>query len=152
MPDAIRRFQYDDGSHSPLSNFYVAPFFLDGQEWPTVEHYFQATKTDDLAAYNRVRVAPSPGQAKRLGRLCVLRRDWEQIKLRVMRTALEAKFAPESSLGEWLTATGDVLLVEGNDWHDTFWGVCTCPQHHDTGDNWLGHLLLARRAELRAGA
>lgn len=142
----IDSFQYPDGTHSPLSNFYPSPFELDGHTWPTVEHYFQAAKSANPDGYHRVREAPTPGQAKRLGRGVALRADWEEVKLDVMREALAAKFAPESPLAAWLLDTGDALLVEGNTWNDRQWGVCD-----GVGRNWLGVLLMARRAELRSG-
>jgi ribA/ribD-fused uncharacterized protein len=142
---AIRRFQYDDGTHSPLSNFYVSPFELDDYAWQTVEHYFQATKSSNPVGYHQVREAATPGEAKRLGRRVTLRADWEQVKLDVMRGALAAKFAKDSELAEWLLSTGDALLVEGNTWSDIFWGVC-----NGVGSNWLGGLLMMRRAELRS--
>ena len=37
-------FSRSSGIHGALSNFAVAPFELDGRQWPTVEHYFQAAK------------------------------------------------------------------------------------------------------------
>ena len=146
MPSVIGKFQYDDGSHCPLSNFYPSPFTAEGLEWPTVEHYYQAMKTIDGTERVRISELPTPGQSKRAGRRVSLRTDWEQIKLAVMRDALERKFdRTDSSLGKYLLDTGDALLVEGNTWNDVFWGVC-----RGQGDNWLGHLLMARRAELRA--
>lgn len=38
-------------------------------------------------------------------------------------------------------------LIEGNAWNDTFWGVC-----NGVGENWLGQLLMERRAELQRTA
>jgi ribA/ribD-fused uncharacterized protein len=145
----IRTFHYEDGSPSPLSNFYPWPFELDGREWATVEHYFQAMKTTTPDALESVRAAATPGLAKRIGRKCVLRLDWDAVKLDVMRDALAVKFAPGSPLAEWLLATGDALLIEGNTWHDQVWGACTCERHGGEGRNWLGALLHNRRAELR---
>jgi ribA/ribD-fused uncharacterized protein len=143
---------YNDGVHSPLSNFYPSPF-TDERLWPiltdgfmfaTVEHYYQAMKSMDWKLMSEIGSAGSPGRAKRMGRKAPLRPDWEQIKLPVMRRALELKFpTPESELGKYLLGTGNCMLTEGNNWGDRFWGV------DRTGENWLGHLLMARRAELR---
>lgn len=149
MP-VISSFQYPDGTHMPLSNFYTHPIFLDGHSWPTNEHYYQAMKTLDPDERNDVQYCGSPGQSKRLGRKVTLRPDWEAVKYGVMRDALEAKFQPGEVLGDWLLATAPAMLVEGNTWHDTVWGVCTCERHRSTGDNWLGVLLHNRRVELRA--
>lgn len=143
---AITNFHYADGSPTPLSNFYVHPLKIDGETWRSVEHFFQASKTASVDDFRAIRDCATPGAAKKLGRKCALRRDWEAVKLNVMRRALEHKFVRGDVLGDWLLATGDALLVEGNTWGDKFWGVCD-----GQGQNWLGHLLMARRAELRGG-
>ena len=46
-----------------------------------------------------------------------------------------------------LLATGNRVLVEGNYWHDNFWGECTCEKCKATqkAENWLGKLLMERR-------
>jgi predicted NAD-dependent protein-ADP-ribosyltransferase YbiA (DUF1768 family) len=44
-----------------------------------------------------------------------------------------------------LLETGDAELIEGNDWGDTFWGVCG-----GKGNNFLGKLLMEVRKELRS--
>ena len=145
MDEPIERFYTPEGGHTRLSNFSPSPFTLGGLEWATVEHYFQAMKTKDPSEREAIRLAGSPGQAKRLGRKATLRPDWEEIKLAVMRQALHAKFKPGNLDGRYLLSTGDAYLIEGNDWGDRFWGV------DGGGQNWLGHLLMARRAELRGG-
>lgn len=140
----IDNFHYPDGSPTPLSNFYRHDMVVDGETWRTVEHFFQAMKTANVEEWRAIRDASGPGEAKRLGRKCKVRSDWEVVKLGVMRRALEHKFVAGEPLGRWLLDTGDHLLVEGNTWGDTTWG-----QVNGVGANWLGFLLLARRAELR---
>lgn len=51
-----------------------------------------------------------------------------------------------------LLATGGQELIEGNRWHDTFWGRCVCERCKGTGQNWLGRLIMQVREELRKGA
>lgn len=148
LMNAVTRFQYDDGSHMPLSNFYKHTIHWRGHDWPTNEHAFQAAKcVPDDPTFNLIWAAKTPGDAKRLGRKCQLRPDWEQVKLAVMRELLELKFPDDGPLTTWLDSTENALLVEGNTWGDRFWGVDTSDW---TGENWLGHLLMARRAEIRA--
>jgi hypothetical protein len=60
-----------------------------------------------------------------------------------MEAVLVLKFARGSALAKKLVATGDRELVETNEWGDQFWGVCG-----GRGENWLGRLLMARRARL----
>lgn len=132
------------GEYRFLSNFHPCVVFFGDEVYPTVEHAFQATKTLDSEERVRIRDAAKPGVAKRLGQQVVLREDWEEIKVSVMRYLIEAKFTPESDLAFKLLATGDENLVEGNNWNDHFWGMCG-----GEGENFLGRLLMARRDELR---
>lgn len=134
------------GEHRFLSNFYPSPIAWGGTTTPTLEHAYQCAKTFDPIEQAKILSAPSPGVAKRYGQRVLLRDDWEEVKIPCMRYLLFMKFAAGSDLAAQLLATGDAYLVEGNHWRDTFWGVCD-----GHGSNWLGHLLMARRAELRAG-
>lgn len=129
-----------------LSNFSPSKVILDGYEYPSVEHAYQAAKTVDPNERKQVRDAPGPGQAKKLGRKVAMREDWEQAKIGVMESMLRQKFDPESELAKKLLETGDGQLVEGNFWGDTFWGVCK-----GVGKNNLGKLLMKIRGDLRAG-
>ena len=79
-----------------------------------------------------------------------MRRDWDKIKVDVMRDLLRDKFE-DPNLRQMLLATYPNDLIEGNTWHDQFWGDCECPKHENTmGMNWLGTLLMEIREELRS--
>ena len=138
-----------DNEYAFLSNFYDSPFELDGITYPTVEHFFQAMKAADPKDGRVIAAAITPGQAKRLGRKVVLRADWEDIKVDVMRFALRCKFQiPE--LREKLFATGNEELIEGNWWHDNTWGDCMCSEcQNKPGRNMLGMLLMEIRSDIR---
>lgn len=136
--DAIRQFQ---GQYWFLSNFYPVP----GSRF-TVEHEFQAAKAAHANERRWVLGAQSPGEAKRRGRRVVLRPDWEEIKVEVMRGFLKGKFS-QPDLREKLLATGDALLEEGNDWGDIYWGTV-----NGRGRNMLGKLLMEVRRRLREPA
>lgn len=132
--------------HTVFSNFSPARVTLDGIEYPTVEHAYQAAKTIDPTEREWVCVADRPGEAKRRGRKVTMRADWEAVKVRVMRSLLEQKFSdPERR--QMLLGTGTEELVEGNNWHDNFWGMCTCggPRCSAGGQNMLGQLLMEIR-------
>ena len=47
-----------------------------------------------------------------------------------------------------LLSTGDVAIIEGNYWHDNFYGQCTCEKCAGKGKNKLGKLLMDIRSEL----
>lgn len=142
MAEVITTF---NGVNAFLSNFWAAPIFCaeDGILYPTVEHWYQAHKTEDRHERLNIAAATTPGRAKRLGRKVQLRLDWNEIKLDVMRTALCEKFKTPH-LRKALLATGNATLIEGNTWNDTFWGVC-----RGSGENHLGQLLMELRKELQ---
>lgn len=148
------------GEFGFLSNFFQTPapmvchsdllFLASGRSAPTLEHLFQAAKTDNPLAVEAILAAPTPGRAKRLGKpgFCPLRKEWDDVRIAVMAVLLNAKFS-QPAMKEQLLATGERSLTEGNSWHDTFWGRCFCPTHNGAGTNMLGILLTITRAVLR---
>jgi ribA/ribD-fused uncharacterized protein len=148
------------GEYAFLSNFWpwvngvmveTSPVVLKGRIFPSAEHAFQACKTTDPAAQALIAGARSPSIAKKLGRQPeILRPGWDDMKLRVMRAVVEAKFAPTTPLAHRLMLTGDKRLVEGNTWNDDFWGcVQTTPGGVWVGRNELGRILMAHRTALQ---
>lgn len=137
---AGRRIESFEGRWMFLSNYYPARVSYDGVVYPTVEHAYQAAKTLDPPTRERIREAPDPDAAKRLGRARQHRPDWETVKVPVMRELVAAKFA-DPDLRARLLATGDAELVEGNDWGDVFWGRCD-----GAGANHMGRILMSLRA------
>jgi ribA/ribD-fused uncharacterized protein len=141
------------GDYRFLSNFspiWPAGITYEGIRYRTVEHAYQAAKSLDMTVRKDFAMLRSPSRAKHYGRLIPLRDDWEAVRIPVMRALLKLKFdswgPPINSVtreAELLMATAPAILIEGNHWGDTFWGVC-----EGDGANWLGHLLMARRAEL----
>jgi ribA/ribD-fused uncharacterized protein len=140
-----------EGEYRFLSNFSDHALELGGRLFASAEHAYQACKTLDPDEQKEVQLARSPAAAKRAGRQVTLRPDWEGVKVEVMRQVLRAKFAEGRALADKLLATGDAELIEGNDWHDNFWGECVCLGCiNETGRNFLGELLMERRYQLRA--
>jgi len=144
--EAIRRFE---GDHFFLSNFSPSWIEIQGIRYRTLEHAFAAAKATDRAVRMRIAKLETPGEAKRAGRRVPLRCGWNEMRVDVMTWLLARKFADGSFLARRLVKTGDAELVEGNDWGDRFWG-----QVGGVGENWLGVLLMRRRAWLmsRTGA
>ena len=132
-----------------LSNFYPSTVhIMNGPlsvACPTVEHAFQALKTENVSERTEIIKAVSPGAAKLLGRTCTMRSQWNEIKIQSMKSLLKQKFKIPT-LKAQLVATGDRELVEGNHHGDVFWGVCK-----GKGENHLGLLLMEVRAELGKG-
>jgi ribA/ribD-fused uncharacterized protein len=142
---------FERGEYRFLSNFYRANVVFEDVVYPTAEHAYQAAKTIIPAQREIILHCSTPGAAKREGRLVTLREDWDQIKLDVMKKILESKFQ-DASLRTRLKQTITEELVEGNDWHDNFWGICSpcalCTSQGKVGENMLGQLLMDLRAHL----
>jgi N-glycosidase YbiA len=170
MPDftvidgRILYFARDRTQFGFLSHFHPALIDLDGESWPTVEHYYQAQKSFALAYRAAIRAAATPGLAKRLaanpgqegpsGRRSWFvaagenpRLDWGEVKLDIMRRADFAKFTQNPELGEKLLATGTAELIEDSP-HEPFWGIGPA----GAGANWAGRILMEVRALLTAPA
>lgn len=133
------------GEYRFLSNFYPCPVNLDGLQFPSVEHAYQAAKTLDPDARLAISLLPKPGQAKHAGKALQLRAGWDGMRLDVMRGLLLQKFA-YTPFANALKATHPWGLIEGNNWGDTFWGVC-----NGRGKNHLGRLLMEIRLQLIKG-
>lgn len=142
----------DAGDYSFLSNFF---YYLPSRDWSesrliTVEHRYQAAKTEHMGWKEEILKAKTPTAAKKLGRVATLRPDWEEVKLTIMEELLREKFYKgfkrdgSVSLKTLLLATEDAELVEGNWWGDKFWGISD-----GEGENHLGKLLMKIRDDLR---
>lgn len=126
-----------------LSNFYMAPFPYKGVVVKSGEHAFQATKTVDIQERLSILAAETPGMAKRLGRRCTLRSNWDAYKDLVMLDVVRAKFEGDHGLAKRLVDTGDATLIEDNDWGDRYWGKV-----NGSGLNKLGEILMIVRESL----
>lgn len=133
-----------DGEYAFLSNFYDAEVKYNGVVYPNSEAAFQAQKCPTRA--REFANTKTPGQAKRLGRNVPLRADWKDVRIQVMEEIVRCKFIQHPKLAKKLLATGDAELIEGNWWHDCFWGVCD-----EVGENHLGKILMKIREEIRIG-
>jgi len=117
---------------------------------PTVEHLYQAAKTNDEGWKQTIINAETPGRAKRLGRKAPMRSDWEQVKVQVMFDLIREKFK-DPILKTKLIDTFPTYLIEGNKWHDNFWGSCSCMKcRGDVQSNMLGFILMQVRGEVLA--
>jgi predicted NAD-dependent protein-ADP-ribosyltransferase YbiA (DUF1768 family) len=152
------------GEYAFLSNFYYSPLsvrieYLPGMfhrlAFPTLEHAFQAHKLQHFKDVLIIQNIPDPGDAKRAARRMPRVADWYNRRLKVMGKLIELKFWLDSDvfthyngyipeLTQNLLNTGNQVLIEGNTWGDTFWGVCD-----GNGENNLGKLQMQRRSGLR---
>lgn len=136
--------KYFDGKNRYLSNFYEAPIEYNGLTYRNNEAAFQAQKVLDEKEREQFTELP-PNLAKRLGRKVKLRKDWDDVKVDIMKDICRTKFETHPSLMDRLLTTGDRKLIEGNDWNDTFWGV----DDENGGENHLGIILMELREEFK---
>lgn len=128
-----------------LGSYSKHSFILDGHEWPSVEHYFQANKFHDEAIRERIRNAPHPAKARRLGRsrLRKIRGDWRKVKTTIMTRAVYTKCRTHPAVADQLLKTGSTTIVE-NSQYDYFWGH----GRDGRGENHYGVVLMNVRAKL----
>ena len=152
------------GQYGFLSNFHGAIFQISNTHYPSVEHWYQAMKSEDPEVQLQIRSAETPGKAKRMGSKCERRADWEEpvgtpqlhdmfrddrgivvelVKDHFMYSALIAKFTQRPELREALILTGTEELQEASP-KDYYWGVGA----DGSGQNKLGRMLQLMRAKL----
>lgn len=133
------------GENEFLTNGFPSAIVVDGELYPSVEHAFQACKTDDPDLKKKIRDAASPREAKKLGRSAILVQDWDQKRTDVMASLVKQKFTEHLDLKIKLLLTGKKELVQGNTKKDHFWG-----QDQDgIGENNLGKILMSIREQIR---
>jgi ribA/ribD-fused uncharacterized protein len=129
-----------------FDNRFLAKFTLDGKEWPSVEHYYQAMKFPELPEFQeQIRVAPTAAAASKLGKAKdpskPIRADWNEQREAIMRRAVNAKFDQNPALKEKLLNTHPRPLVFA-DANDAFYGY----GRTQMGQNKLGQMLMMYRA------
>lgn len=140
-------FFWSEQKFSKFSNFSKTPMVIDGKQWDTVEHFFQAMKTEDEQQQERIRKTSNPKEAKKLGRKVTLRQDWEQVRYLIMLKALRVKFSTEP-LKSLLLDTKDAVIYEDSP-YDMVWGTGV-RGGVGKGRNLLGKAIMQVRDEMLA--
>jgi len=134
-----------------LSNFYITsiPFYFAGYTWDCSEIPYQAMKATNESDFLLIANSKTPGESKKLGKKINISKNFNLYKVEIMWTILLAKFSlPKEK--NMLISTEENILIEGNYWHDNFWGDCFCPKCKEIeGINTLGKLLMELRNELK---
>lgn len=125
-----------------LSNFHPSPIIYKGRRYRTVEHAFQSAKCVLRGDLLLVQRAKTPMIAKQIGGRVKLREGWDDLRIVTMIDLIHLKFR-DPVLRAKLMATFPDQLVEGNNHGDRYWGTV-----HGDGQNALGKILMAERAEL----
>jgi len=143
---------------SCFSQWYAAPFVVDGQRYPTAEHFMMAEKAGlfgDSSTRAKVLQSPNPGAAKALGRQVrgFDEKVWAENRYSIVVRANEAKFHQNAELNMFLKQTGSRIIVEASP-VDRIWGIGLTQDDERTanpnlwrGLNLLGFALMQVRGE-----
>jgi len=161
-PPEILYFFSKEPENKEFSNFYETNFTLDGVEYKSAEHAFQAIKArtfGDETSFGKILKAKSAQSAKSFGKKVSGFKDevWTPEKKEgIMKQIVRAKFTQNLELRKKLVDSGDKILANA-DARDKFWGVGTSATTAIAkdpskwkGENRLGKMLMDLRTELRA--
>ena len=157
--DKIICFHLVDEPNGYLSNWYPAPFILDGQHFTSVEQYMMYRKAitfGDTETAQAILSTDNVGKIKALGRSvrCYSDTVWNGIRQIVVYRALLEKFRQNPDLKSQLLSTHPHTLAECA-LQDKIWGIGMTM--HDEyrfepdlwpGQNLLGFTLMTVREEL----
>lgn len=132
------RFKY-----RPLSNFWSCFIKQYGEYYPSVENAYQASKMENPSDREKFKFIKA-SEAKQLGRLLPMRKDWDSVKVDIMYSLVLQKFQTNNYLAALLLSTEDEEIQEGNWWGDTFWGTV-----NGKGENHLGKILMKVRSVIK---
>jgi hypothetical protein len=114
------------GLYSFLSNFSPHSVTYNGITFKTSEHAFHWEKAETESDKQLILQAVSPVEAKKIARAFKIDiAHWEARRVGAMEDILVEKFKSKN-LKTLLQNTAGFELVEGNYWHDNFWGACMC--------------------------
>ena len=136
-------------TEQPLSSYAMFSFELDGAQWLSVEHYYQAMKFEDEAHRNKIRECSSAAEAAKLGksRRAKRRKDWKKTSTVVMTRGTYIKCKTHPEIAEQLLSTGELRIDELSG-YDYFWGS----GRDMRGKNNFGKVLMAVRDKLKTEA
>lgn len=136
------------GQYDFLSNFAYARVEYEGHTFRSSEHAFQWAKCGDETELDKFSYKVSAADAKKNGRTVKLQEGWDELKYGIMHKIVEEKFSYDKKLADKLLATEGEELVEGNTWHDNYWGSCSCSKCGNKGANNLGKILMDIRSDM----
>lgn len=144
---------------SCFSQWYPAPFIVDGNRFASAEHFMMAEKArlfGDSEILQKIINAPNPGAAKAYGReVRGFKQDiWDANRFDIVVKANLAKFSQNDALKQFLLATNERVLVEASP-VDKIWGIGLAEDAENIenpltwkGLNLLGFALMEVRTQL----
>ncbi len=110
-----------------FSQWWPAPFVVDGLTYATAEHWMMAEKArlfNDEAVLARILQAKTPAEAKKLGRQVrsFVPEIWQAACYAIVVAGNRHKFSQHADLQTYLQQTGNRVLVEASP-VDPVWGI-----------------------------
>jgi len=132
---------------NPLSSYSAHVFHLEDADWPTVEHYYQGMKFEDLDQREAIRNCSSPDEAAKLAwkHAGAVRKDWKAVRETIMTRGMYIQCRTHPAVAQALLETGEQKIVETSQF-DYYWGCGRDGRGHNT----YGKLLMAVRDKLKA--
>ena len=113
--------------YSFLNNFYQRKIYYKGILFPTIEHAFQASKYENIDEMKKISIIQNALDAKKEGLLITPTDYWIKNKNNIMFDLLNVKFnLYNRDLREKLIQTSGKNIINGNFYHDNYWGNCYC--------------------------
>jgi ribA/ribD-fused uncharacterized protein len=148
------------GEYRNFSNMSEHRIAVDGTQFPTVEHYFQAMKAKEFKddeIYEKIVKAKTSKAAKALGKKVkgFEKEVWDSKKDDIMRLGIRTKFIQHPELRKQLQETGERMIGEA-DARNTYWGIGTSQTSEKSkhpekwrGQNKIGKILMELRQEFQ---
>lgn len=145
-----------------LSQWYPSPFEVEGDRYPTAEHWMMAGKArlfGDAEMLEQILTADSPAAAKAFGRKVrgFDPETWDAHKWDLVVEGNVHKFGQNEVMGGFLRGTGNRVLVEASP-PDRIWGIGLGAKDEKArnprlwnGQNLLGFALMEARERLFRG-
>ena len=132
--------------NNPLASYSRHAFELDGYQWPSVEHYYQAMKFGDAEYAEQIRQSPCPADASKLGKSKKhkRRKDWDKVRVTFMTRGSYIKCRTHPDVAQMLLDTVELEITDVSQ-YDYF-----CGSGRDMrGNNAFGKILIGIRYKLR---
>ena len=110
-----------------FSQWYVAPFEIDGKRYICAEQYMMEQKAllfDNIDIAQKIMETDDPSTHKALGREITgfIEDKWNLLKYQFVLNANLAKFSQNQPLKDFILSTGSKILVEASP-YDKIWGI-----------------------------
>lgn len=149
-------FHNPDEENGYLSNWYMSPFSVSGQNFTSMEQYMMYHKAicfHDHDIAEKILATDDVAKIKKYGRMVSNYNEnyWNGVRQLIVYEGLYAKFSQNESIRQQLLATGDAILAECAV-KDKIWGIglsMTDLKRFDMnswkGQNLLGYSLMMVR-------